>query len=43
MTPFAPQEFLLVLPEITLAVCGMALLVVGSFGRGIGNRGPDTA
>ena len=38
MTPFAPQEFLLVLPEITLAVCGMTLLVLGSFGRGIGNR-----
>ncbi len=38
MTPFAPQEFLLVLPEITLAVCGMVLLVLGSFGRGISSR-----
>jgi len=38
MTPFAPQEFLLLLPEIALAVCGMALLVLGSIGRGVKGR-----
>ena len=42
MTPFSPQEFLLILPEITLAVCGMVLLVLGSFGRGISNRAAAT-
>ena len=42
MTPFSPQEFLLILPEITLAACGMVLLVLGSFGRGISNRAAAT-
>lgn len=42
MMPFSPQEFLLILPEITLAVCGMVLLVLGSFGRGISNRAAAT-
>ena len=42
MMPFSPQEFLLILPEITLAACGMVLLVLGSFGRGISNRAAAT-
>ena len=42
MTPFAPQEFLFILPEVTLALCGMVLLVLGSFGRGISSRAAAT-
>jgi NADH-quinone oxidoreductase subunit N len=38
MSPVPPQEFLLLLPEIVLAVGGMVLLVLGSLGRGISNR-----
>ena len=38
MSPAPPQEFLLLLPEIVLAVGGMVLLVLGSLGRGISNR-----
>jgi NADH-quinone oxidoreductase subunit N len=38
MTPIAPQEFWLLLPEIVLAVFGMALLVAGTLGRGLGSR-----
>lgn len=38
MNEIAPQEFLYLLPEIVLAIAGMALLVVGSFGRWGGHR-----
>ena len=38
MTPIAPQEFYLLLPEIMLATSGMVLLVLGSIGRGNSNR-----
>ena len=38
MSPIAPQEFLLLLPEAVLAVFGMVLLVLGAFGRGISSR-----
>ncbi len=38
MPPIAPQEFWLLVPEIVLAAFGMALLVAGSIGRGIGGR-----
>jgi len=38
MTPIAPQEFYLLLPEIMLATSGMVLLVLGSIGRGTSNR-----
>ena len=34
MTGISPQEFLYLLPEMVLAVAGMALLVTGSMGRG---------
>jgi len=33
-----PQEFLLLAPEIFLAVAGMFVLAVGSIGRGLGHR-----
>jgi NADH-quinone oxidoreductase subunit N len=33
-----PQEFLFLAPEIFLAVAGMAVLAVGSMGRGVGHR-----
>jgi NADH-quinone oxidoreductase subunit N len=42
MSPVPLQEFLLVVPEIVLAVCGMVLLVLGSVGRGIDNRAAAT-
>ena len=42
MSPVPPQEFLLLLPEIVLAVCGMVLLVLGSVGRGIDSRAAAT-
>ena len=38
MPPIAPQEFWQLLPEMVLAVFGMALLVAGSMGRGLGAR-----
>ncbi|MGB5293716.1 MAG: proton-conducting transporter membrane subunit, partial [Thermoanaerobaculia bacterium] len=38
MTSIAPQEFWLLLPEMVLAIFGMALLVAGTMGRGIGSR-----
>ncbi len=38
MTPIAPQEFWLLLPEMVLAIFGMALLIAGTMGRGIGSR-----
>jgi len=42
MSPVPPQEFLLLAPEIVLAVCGMVLLVLGSVGRGINSRAAAT-
>ncbi len=33
-----PQEFIYLIPEIFLAVCGMILLLAGVLGRGLGNR-----
>ena len=33
-----PQEFLLLAPEILLASAGLLLLLVGTIGRGLGNR-----
>ena len=33
-----PQEFIYLVPEIFLGVCGMILLLAGVLGRGIGNR-----
>ena len=42
MSPVPPQEFLLLLPEAVLAVCGMVLLVLGSMGRGVNNRAAAT-
>ncbi len=42
MSPVPPQEFLLLLPEIVLAVCGMVLLILGSLDRGINNRAAAT-
>lgn len=38
MTAIAPQEFWLLLPEIALAIFGMALLIAGTVGRGISSR-----
>ena len=38
MTAIAPQEFWLLLPEIVLAIFGMALLLAGTVGRGISSR-----
>ena len=38
MDAIQPQEFLLLAPEILLAVAGMAVLAVGSLGRGLGHR-----
>lgn len=38
MTAIAPQEFWLLLPEIVLAIFGMALLISGTVGRGISSR-----
>ncbi len=38
MGPIQPQEFLLLAPEIFLAVAGMVVLAVGSIGRGLGHR-----
>lgn len=38
MTVIAPQEFWLLLPEIVLAIFGMALLIAGTVGRGISSR-----
>lgn len=42
MSPVPIQEFLLLAPEIVLAICGMVLLVLGSLGRGIDNRAAAT-
>ncbi len=39
MTPIPVQEFLLLAPEIFLAVGGMALLIGGSYGRDNGGNG----
>ena len=36
--PLDPQEFWLLLPEIFLAAAGMLLLLLSSFGSGLGNR-----
>src|SRR6185369_4111573 len=36
--PINPQEFLLLAPEILLAGAGLLLLLVGTVGRGLGNR-----
>jgi NADH-quinone oxidoreductase subunit N len=36
--PTAPQEFLLLAPEILLAGAGLLLLLVGTVGKGLGNR-----
>jgi NADH-quinone oxidoreductase subunit N len=33
-----PQEFIYLVPEIFLGVCGMILLLAGVLGRGLGNR-----
>ena len=33
-----PQEFIYLIPEIFLGVCGMILLLAGVLGRGLGNR-----
>jgi NADH-quinone oxidoreductase subunit N len=33
-----PQEFLLLAPEILLATAGLLLLLIGTIGRGLGNR-----
>ena len=38
MTAIAPQEFWLLLPEIVMAIFGMALLLAGTVGRGISSR-----
>ena len=38
MDAVQPQEFLLLAPEIFLAVAGMVVLAVGSIGRGLGHR-----
>ncbi len=36
--PFDPREFLLLAPEILLSLAGLLLLLVGTIGRGFGNR-----
>jgi NADH-quinone oxidoreductase subunit N len=36
--PFDPREFLLLAPEILLSLAGLLLLLVGTMGRGFGNR-----
>ncbi|HET7510516.1 MAG TPA: hypothetical protein VFJ65_09745, partial [Solirubrobacterales bacterium] len=33
-----PQEFFLLAPEILLATAGLLLLLIGTFGRGLGSR-----
>ena len=34
----SPADFFLLAPEIVLATAGLLLLLVGSIGRGLGNR-----
>jgi NADH-quinone oxidoreductase subunit N len=38
MQPIDPTEFLFLIPEIFLGVCGMVLLLMGVVGRGLRNR-----
>lgn len=38
MTGIDPQEFLFLIPEIFLGICGMILLLMGVLGRGLRNR-----
>ncbi len=43
MPPIDPREFWLLGPEMVLAIAGMALLVAGALGRGIGHRAAQAA